>query len=110
MTDNAMVITALCSHLCADGAVKPLELREWNALVKVLVEHDLEPKALLGLSEKERKALLSLNAEGSERIARLLDRGASLTFTLNKLQNAGVFVVSKPLYLCPFRGHCCRPV
>ena len=95
MKDNAMVITALCSHLCADETLKPLELREWNALAKSLTEHDLEPSALLILSEKDRKELLSVDHEGSERISRLLDRSASLTFALNKLQNMGVFVVTR---------------
>ena len=95
MNDNAMVITALCSHLCDDGIWKPLELREWNALAKALAEHGMEPKAIPKLSEKDRKELLLVDREGSERISRLLDRSASLTFALNKLQNIGVFVVTR---------------
>ena len=95
MNDNAMVITALCSHLCAGESLKPLTLKEWNALAKSLAEHGLEPKSLLELPEAERKDVLSVDSGHSERISRLLDRSASLTFALNKLHNIGIFVVTR---------------
>ena len=95
MNDNAMVILALCSHLCAEEPLRPLELREWNALAKSLAEHGLEPRSILDLSEREREDVLFVDRENSERISRLLDRSASLIFALNKLNNSGIFVVTR---------------
>ena len=95
MNDNAMVIIALCSHLCTDETLKPMELREWNSLARVLAEHDLEPGVLPDLSENDWRELLLIDYKSSERISRLLDRRASLTFALNKLKSMGVFVVTR---------------
>ena len=115
MNENAKIIVTLCSHIDADAAVKPLEPREWSALAAALLKYNLEPQAIPDLSAAELESILSSANVDSERIQRLLDRAGSLAFTLNKLENAGIYVVTRADHSYPKRikkelGNSCPPL
>ncbi len=115
MNDNSMIITAMCSHIGADENIQPFEPREWNVLAKELATKNLEPKALAGFSAEELKEAVETDHMGAERILRLLDRGGNLTFALNKLGNAGIYVVTRADDMYPKRikealGNSCPPL
>ena len=115
MNENAKIIVALCSHIDSDAAVKPLEPREWSVLAAALMERNLEPQAIPDLSTAELDDILNSASLDSVRILRLLDRAGSLTFALNKLENAGIYVVTRADHSYPKRlkkslGNSCPPL
>ena len=115
MNDNSAILFALCSHLEEDDRIKPLEPREWSDLAKKLMERQLEPKALLQLSGQEIRDALDMDDAAIERLQRLLDREAGLVFALNKLRDAGIFVVTRADSQYPKRlknalGNACPPL
>lgn len=115
MNENAKIIVTLCSHIDADATVKPLEPREWSALAAALMERNLEPQTIPDLSTAELDDILCAANADSERIQRLLDRAGSLAFALNKLENAGIYVVTRADYSYPKRlkkslGNSCPPL
>lgn len=95
MNSNSNVIFTLCSHLCVGENVAPLEPKEWGDLAKKLVEAGLQPESLFDLTRSEFKDKLFVSEEYTDRIFRLLDRNASLSFELSQLQNIGISVVTR---------------
>lgn len=78
-----------------NGGAKPLTLSEWNRLVVLLKDHDLEPQALL---EPDGLSLLEeWNQAGiaTERVSSLLARGAALAFAREKWSNAGIWAITR---------------
>lgn len=115
MKENAKIIAALCSHIDSDAAVRPLEPREWSALAAALMERNLQPQAIPDLPTAALNDLLNSIDMDAERIQRLLDRAASLTFAINKLENAGIYVVTRADHSYPKRlkrnlGNSCPPL
>ena len=115
MNDNSAIIFALCSHIGEDDRIKPLEPRDWSNLAKKLLERQMEPKSLLQLSRAEIRETLELDDAAFDRLQCLLNREASLTFALNKLQDAGIFVVTRADSQYPKRlknalGNACPPL
>ena len=115
MNDNSAILFALCSHIEEDDRINPLEPREWSGLAKKLMERQLEPKALLQLSSQEIRDALELDDAAFERLQRLLNREASLAFALNRLGDAGIFVVTRADAQYPKRlknalGNTCPPL
>lgn len=115
MNDNSAILFALCSHIEEDDRIKPLEPQEWSGLAKKLMERQLEPKVLLQLSGQEIRDALELDGTAFERLQRLLNREASLAFALNRLGDAGIFVVTRadaqyPKRLKSALGNTCPPL
>lgn len=94
MNDNGYVIAALCCHLGPEDE-KPLEPKAWSVLEASLQERNLRPSALLGLGKSELMALLELEDAHAERLLRLLDRGAGLSFEISRYENMGITLLTR---------------
>lgn len=100
MNRNAEVIFMLCSHLLPNTEVKPYEPAEWSKLAERLLHADLQPSDLPMLSDADFRNL-NFDTPETERIQRLLDRGGSLSFELEKLESTGISVVTRADKLYP---------
>ncbi len=90
MNDNTFVIAALCSHMGSEEPEKPLEPKVWRALEAVLLEQDLQPADLLHFRKPELMERLNADEAQAERLLRLLDRAAGLSFTLSRYETMGI--------------------
>jgi len=98
LSEDSLTILLLCSRLALkDGSdCNPLTLREWNQLVKVILASDLNrPGALLELDACELIAGLSLDEELAKRIESLLLRKVGLSIELERLESAGIWVITR---------------
>lgn len=100
MNKNAEVIFMMCSHLQADGDVKPYEPAEWSRLAQLLMEAGLSPSDLTGMTDSELRDLYLDSAE-TERIRCLLGRGAALSFAMEQYEGMGISVVTRADALYP---------
>ena len=100
MNPNAEIIFMLCSHLIADEACKPFEPSEWSKLAEKLMQAGLQPKELPDLTEADFQEL-GIGSMEEQRIRLLLQRGANLTFELEKYENMGISVVTRADKLYP---------
>ena len=115
MNLNSNAILTLCSHLCVGDDVIPLEPREWSDLAKQLMDAKLQPGDIFDLSKSEMKERLFLSDEYAERILRLIDRNASLSFELGELENMGISAITRadkeyPARLKRVLGNGCPPI
>lgn len=115
MNNNSNVIMALCSHLCVTDGVSPLEPREWAELAKCLLNNNLQPEDIINFSESDFFNQLHIGKEFSQRIIRLLDRSASLSFELSKYANMGIYTITRADKNYPERlkkklGNACPPI
>ena len=115
MNSNSNAIFTLCSHLCVGDNVAPLEPKEWGELAKKLIEAELQPESIFELSKAEFKDKLLVSEEYADRIFRLLDRNASLSFELSQLQNIGISAITRadteyPAKLKKVLGNNCPPI
>lgn len=95
MTENAYAIFTLCSHLCVGDGVIPFEPKEWTQLALILRSKNFVPSDLFHISKADMQNQLGLTAETVVRIARLIDRSASLTFEMQRYENMGISVVTR---------------
>lgn len=95
MNQDASAILTLCSHICVGDGVRPLEPKEYSELAQKLHQAKKFPKDLFTFSEDDFKAILGFDAEQTERITRLLDRNASLSFELGQYQNMGIEAITR---------------
>lgn len=100
MTDRAMAIAVLCSHLCTGNGIIPLEPREYSDFAALLDRKGLAPEALLAFGKEDFIQQLELDENQTERFLRLIDRSASLTFEISKYESMGIALVTRadPIY------------
>ena len=115
MNQNSEAIVTLCSHLCEGEGVVPLEPKEWGDLAKKMMEQGLHPKCVFELSSRQLAEKLELSLKYAERIERLVDRAASLTFELIEYEKMGITVVTRADESYPSRlkkklGNNCPPL
>lgn len=115
MDNNSNVIMALCSHLCVTDGVSPLEPREWAELAKRLLNNNLQPEDIINFSESDFLNKLQIGKDFSQRIIRLLDRSASLSFELSRYANMGIYAITRADREYPERlkkklGNACPPI
>ena len=95
MNDRSMTIAILCSHLCVGDGVVPLEPREYSGLAAELGKRKLNPEALLHFSRDDFMQTLELPSEEAQRLLRLFDRTASLSFEISKYESMGITLVTR---------------
>ena len=115
MNPNSQVVILLCSYLCAENDVRPLEPREWSVLAQKLMEEKLCPGDLLFFEKNGIAQRLHLDDETSKRYQRLLDRAGSMEFALSDYENMGIYPVTRadalyPKMLKKKLGNSCPPL
>lgn len=96
MNENSEAIVLYCSHLLEEGeGVLPLGPKEWNDLSDLLVEKNLTPAALLGLSEGEIGEKLSVERSFAGRLVRLASRRESIARELENYSSMGIEIVTR---------------
>lgn len=115
MNQDANAILTLCSHICVGEGVQPLEPREYSELAQRLTQAGKTPKDLFDFSPGDYEALLGLDHAQRERILRLLDRNASLSFELSRYGNMGIGTVTRadpayPRMLKQRLSNACPPI
>jgi len=98
LTTDAQAMLLLCSHLGLSNypELKPLTLREWNAMAHNINASSFQrPSALLGASTEELRAALNVSDDMARRLVRLLERGGSLAIELERLESLGIWVTTR---------------
>ncbi len=111
---NSDAILTLCSHLCTDDAVRPLEPAEWNRLEQRIATVRLRPADLFHLTFDDILCTLRLDAAAAERVLRLIDRSGRLRSVLASYESMGIVAVSRadvayPQKLKETLGNRCPP-
>ena len=93
-TDNEMSIIFLNSYIgiSADSDTKPLSLGEWNKFFDAIIEAGLEPQIIFQSDGLDLKNM-GYDSLFIERINRLVDRGAAVSFELQEYEKKGIKVV-----------------
>jgi predicted Rossmann fold nucleotide-binding protein DprA/Smf involved in DNA uptake len=97
LTADTQAVLLICADLGqrGDGAVKPLGLKQYNALAVWLNDRGLRPGDLLTAQGRARLAELQTAEISAERVQPLLDRGAALAFLVERWQRGGLWVISR---------------
>ena len=115
MIQDSNAILTLCSHLCVDEGVRPLEPQEYGDLAQRLQQAGKTPKDLFAFTSADFSAILDCDPDQTERLKRLLDRDASLSFELGEYRNMGIEVITRadaqyPRLLKKKLSHGCPPL
>ena len=115
MNDNAKAIAVFCSHLAVGEKAQPLEPREWSVLAAALIRKGMQPAALLELDRQGLMQVLDTDEVQAERMARLIDRSAALSFEISKYESMGVSLLTRadaayPTKLKQKLGNVCPPL
>jgi len=96
-SDNAYVTILLCSSIDAKkNGYKPYTPVKWNELVKKIMKSPLkEPAELLNTEKSRLPELLRIDTAETERITKLLSRGANLALKLDEFERMGINVITK---------------
>lgn len=103
MNENSNAIITLCSHLCVGENIAPLEPKEWSELAKKLMHFGLQPKDLLVLSKSELIDTIEMSPDFAERVLRLVDRNASLSFEISEYKNIGISIITRADEMYPIK-------
>lgn len=115
MNLDSNAILALCSYVCVGDGVQPLEPKEYSELAKRLVNSGKSPKDLFEFTTQDFEQILDMPIAEIERVKRLLDRNASLSFELGQYCNMGINTVTRADEKYPHRlkkklGNACPPI
>lgn len=108
------IIIVLIRISIVDG-VAPLEPKEWSELAKKLMQNGIQPGDLFDFSVNDLIERVGINNQTAERIARLIDRDASLLFELGEYENMGIYAITRadqayPAKLKKKLGSNCPPI
>lgn len=114
MNRNAEVIFLLCSHLTDDDDYNPFTPREWSELAEKLQQAKLQPADMTELADAGYQEL-GIDSNQMQRMRKLLQRGASMAFELEKYEAMGISVVTRADALYPKAlksrlGNSCPPL
>jgi predicted Rossmann fold nucleotide-binding protein DprA/Smf involved in DNA uptake len=105
MSEDAKAILLLCGHLGGPSEAEPLEHRDYNQVVRWLVDRRLRPEDLLEPEHVPQLAKDTGLPEG--RLSALLKRGVKLGFAVEKWNQSGIWVIcrSDPDYPSRYKSH-----
>lgn len=89
------VIFCLCSHIGVGEGISPLLPKEWAEISSQLIVHKKSPQDLLDFGIADFNDILCFDSGKADRIKRLLDRGGSLAFEIEKLNGMGINIVTR---------------
>lgn len=95
-TDNEMSVILLSSYIgiSGDSNVKPLSLGEWNNFFEAILKAKLEPCIVFNSEGLDLKNL-GYDQHFVDRVNKLVDRGAAVSFELQEYEKKGVNVVTE---------------
>ena len=97
LTPDTQTVLLLCGDLGQRGGngLKPLGLRQYNALASWLKTQGLRPGDLLNSEGRTSLAGLQAPEVNSDRVTPLLDRGAALALVVERWERSGLWVISR---------------
>jgi len=97
LTPDTQVVLLLCGELGQRGGngLKPLGLRQYNALASWLKAQGMRPRDLLRPEGRTRLTTVEVQEVDSDHIAPLLDRGAALALVTERWERSGLWVISR---------------
>ena len=97
LTPDTQAVLLLCGELGQRGGngLKPLGLRQYNALASWLKAQGLRPGDLLGAEARAKLAGFQAPEVNSDRVIPLLDRGAALALVVERWERSGLWVISR---------------
>ena len=115
MNQNSMAIIILCSHLCTNAEVKPLEPMEWTKFAILLRNNDLQPEDILQMNISDLQKKLHLGKDEAWRVAKLVDRSVSIVFEIERILSKGIGIMTRadnhyPKALKKKLGNMCPPL
>jgi predicted Rossmann fold nucleotide-binding protein DprA/Smf involved in DNA uptake len=95
-TDNEMSVILLSSYIgiSADSDVKPLSLGEWSSFFEAILNAKSEPRIVFDSDGSDLKNM-GYDQPFIERVNKLVDRGASVSFELQEYEKKGIYVVTE---------------
>lgn len=93
ISDDTKAITMLCAVLGKNSSLKPLNLKEYNILVRWLVKQNLRPKNLL-----DQSIVVKASKEtgiNTNRLENLMSRGVQLGFSIEEWQRNSIWIISR---------------
>lgn len=105
LTSDSQAMVMLCSRLgfSTQTNVKTYTLKDWNPLARKLIDANMHPGDLLGLSAIDIKSKLDIRLEESERVSFLLERGTAIAIELDRLSSLGIWVWTRADEIYPAR-------
>lgn len=105
MSEDAKAILLLCGHLGGGASTDPLDQRDYNKVVRWLMNANLRPADLLDL--KSIPELAKETGLVEARLSSLLKRGVKLGFAVEEWNQSGIWVVcrSDPEYPTRYKNH-----
>lgn len=94
-TNNSHAIIVMCSHLCKNTDVVPLEPSEWTVCAEKLLHAQKQPSDILDFSDDDFLKILNLDKEQIIRYNRLRDRSASISMEYTRLESMGIFITTR---------------
>ena len=97
LTPDTQAVLLLCGELGQRGSngLKPLGLRQYNALASWLKTVGLRPGDLLISEGRKRLSGLQAAEVNSDCVTPLLDRGAALALVVERWERSGLWVISR---------------
>jgi predicted Rossmann fold nucleotide-binding protein DprA/Smf involved in DNA uptake len=95
-TDNEMSVILLSSYIgiSEDLDVKPLSLGEWNSFLEMILKAKSEPSIVFNSGGSDLKNM-GYDRQFIERVNKLVDRGAAVSFELQEYEKKGINVVTE---------------
>jgi predicted Rossmann fold nucleotide-binding protein DprA/Smf involved in DNA uptake len=97
LTPDTQAVLLLCGELGQRGGngLKPLALRQYNALASWLRTQGLRPGDLLNAETRTKLAGLQAPEVDPGRVIPLLDRGTALALVVERWERSGLWVISR---------------
>jgi predicted Rossmann fold nucleotide-binding protein DprA/Smf involved in DNA uptake len=97
LTPDTQAVLLLFGQLGQRGpnGLKPLGLRQYNALASWLKREELRPGDLLNSDGRSRLSAFQSAELDSSRVTALLDRGAALGLVVERWERSGLWVISR---------------
>ena len=96
-SNDSFALILLCSHLGLpeEPEAKPLSPREWNQLEEKLRAQSVDVGDLTGSTTEKITSILQTGAGEAARLAWLLDRAAVMEHELERLDDLGIWVLTR---------------
>ncbi|MBD2775684.1 DNA-processing protein DprA [Iningainema tapete] len=97
LAPDTQAILLLCASFGQNRQIEPqpLTLSEYNCLAEWLLENHMRPADLLQPTAKEQLQKITVSKLNPDRLLSLLERGAMLSFAVEKWTNQGLWVLGR---------------